>query len=406
MRVAFLSEWKPIPFGTIQHRCNQPAEYLELAGLEARVQWVYDFRLDLAADIIIISRVPMNLRTREVIRAAKANGTIVLYDTDDLLFDADIVPYLSEIGHPLTYRDVERRLAILQACDAVITSTNTLAKAIRQLGKRTVVLRNGLSASFLRHADQARRWKRSEDSTIVIGYLSGSPTHDRDFAQVADVLSDLLELHPHVRLVIVGYLTIPDSLLVFGPRVQLQEFVPYTQLPSQLAQIDINLAPLEVNEPFCQAKSELKYVEAGACGIVTVAAATEPYRLAIRHGENGFLAETTEDWHRILNQLVQQPELISAVGAQAKVHVLANYTPQVRAREWKSVMVDFVNEASNLRKQATMPETPPVHPVKETLFVLAYRIALIKPIGDFLRLIRARDWLERWFGRPIKGRSE
>ena len=61
-------------------------------------------------------------------------------------------------------------------------------------------------------------------------------------------------------------------------------------LPNIVAQIDINLAPLELDNPFCQAKSEIKFTEAALVGVPTVASPTQAFVYAMRDGEDGLLA--------------------------------------------------------------------------------------------------------------------
>ena len=50
-----------------------------------------------------------------------------------------------------------------------------------------------------------------------------------------------------------------------------------------LAQVDINLAPLEPGNVFCRAKSEIKFVEAAALGIPTVASVIDPFEQVAVH---------------------------------------------------------------------------------------------------------------------------
>ena len=66
--------------------------------------------------------------------------------------------------------------------------------------------------------------------------------------------------------------------------------MPWRNLPSIQVRFDINLAPLEINNPFGQSKSEIKYVEAALLRVPTIASPSDSYSAAIRHAENGYLA--------------------------------------------------------------------------------------------------------------------
>ena len=57
-----------------------------------------------------------------------------------------------------------------------------------------------------------------------------------------------------------------------------------------MSESDIALAPLEMGNIFCRAKSEIKFVEAGALGLPVVASDIAPFRDSITPGEDGFLA--------------------------------------------------------------------------------------------------------------------
>ncbi len=71
-----------------------------------------------------------------------------------------------------------------------------------------------------------------------------------------------------------------------------------------IAETDVNLAPLDLTSPFCNAKSELKFFEAAAVGVPTIASAMEPFAAAIEHGVPGFLARDPGEWRDTLELLV------------------------------------------------------------------------------------------------------
>ena len=93
--------------------------------------------------------------------------------------------------------------------------------------------------------------------------------------------------------------------------------------PSEIARFDINLAPLEVGNPFVEAKSELKFFEAAICDVPTIASPSGPHKRAIQHGENGLLASTADEWARALAQLVADEQLRKRIGREAHRRVSA-----------------------------------------------------------------------------------
>jgi glycosyltransferase involved in cell wall biosynthesis len=97
------------------------------------------------------------------------------------------------------------------------------------------------------------------------------------------------------------------------------------ELPWELARFDVNLAPLEVGNPYCEAKSELKFFEAALVGVPTVASPTQPFRDAMRHGETGFVASTPETWFAHITALLSDEALRQRVVQAALVDVEARY---------------------------------------------------------------------------------
>jgi glycosyltransferase involved in cell wall biosynthesis len=100
---------------------------------------------------------------------------------------------------------------------------------------------------------------------------------------------------------------------------------------------------------FCRAKSEIKFVEAGALGVPVVASKIDSFKDAISHGEDGFLAASESDWERALSSLIEQPEQRSEMGERARRTVLNRYSPQARATELAALLPQLMNAASRTR---------------------------------------------------------
>lgn len=65
-----------------------------------------------------------------------------------------------------------------------------------------------------------------------------------------------------------------------------------------------------------------------AMGIPTVCANVGANREVVRHGENGLLASTPEDWIRHLGSLISDPSLRARIGKAGRKTVEERYSTQ------------------------------------------------------------------------------
>jgi glycosyltransferase involved in cell wall biosynthesis/2-polyprenyl-3-methyl-5-hydroxy-6-metoxy-1,4-benzoquinol methylase len=295
----------------------------------------------LTYDVLYLYRVAYDPSIEELIDQARARRIPVVFDTDDLVFEPEMATSVDALATmpsdqaALYYEGVWRYRRTLLACDAVVTSTGPLAELARALGKPTFIHRNALSGEFIRLAEplSVQRKTRAAASRIILGYVSGTATHNKDFAEASAALAQVLERHPQVELHILGPLVVLPELARFGERVRHLPLVDWTQVPKTLATFDINLAPLERHNIFCRCKSEVKYIEAAVLGIPTLASRIDPFEFAIRDGETGLLAGDTQEWIEKLERLLSDPVLRSRLGEAARTDVLARYSPPVRGQE-------------------------------------------------------------------------
>lgn len=89
----------------------------------------------------------------------------------------------------------------------------------------------------------------------------------------------------------------------------------------------INIAPFDPKSWFCQSKSNLKYIEAGLCGVPTIASPIGSFIESIESGINGYIAGSPKKWEEIFHELIQDRILRDTIGLAAKEQVLASSTP-------------------------------------------------------------------------------
>jgi len=341
----FIASGCPIATTSL-YRCVHLSEQLHSLGQEARVvDWFDETRIDPASavgyDAVVLYRLPMSAPLSQVIKAARTAGVPAILDTDDLIFEPELV-YQQRAVAQLSTREqaqhvegVGRYLQTLQACDAVTTATPFLAELVRRRGKQVFVHRNALGNEMLAAANrlQAKRSARVPSERVVIGYGSGTATHDTDFSEAAPALRTILDQFPATELWLVGPVAISSELEAFGTRVRRFPLTDWQGWFERAGQFDIALGPLEMENVFCRAKSEIKFVEAGALGVPLVASRTEPFTEVLAPGENGLLASNKEEWTEALRSLVENPGRRTQIGKSARASVLRRYAPEIRAAE-------------------------------------------------------------------------
>lgn len=256
----------------------------------------------------------------------------VVYDIDDLIFEPDVVP-LIHAYHTLGARQrraymkgVLARKRLLLTCHSATASTEILCEAIAAMGIPTVCIPNTLNFTQLQHADHllARAKPRAG---FKIAYLSGSRTHEADFAVAEPALKQFLKTHSDARLQVVGYLKLNSGWKKLEKQIDRMPIIDPLSLLDITHACDVTIAPLEAGNLFCEAKSELKYFESAVVGVPLIASATSLYDNIIRSGYNGYTAATSEDWLLRLEQAYGDHD--NVLGQVARADAIRKYGPDV-----------------------------------------------------------------------------
>jgi len=346
-----------------------------------------------ACDVLLIWRAAWDQTIAAAVACARAGGARIVFDIDDLMVDPDLARESVIDGirtQGFSSADVREHYARVQAtmlaADFCLASTDELATHLRRHAKPTLVLPNGFDAATLAASRHALRAQRAgpADSLLRIGYAAGSRTHQRDFAHAAEGVARVLRERPDCRLVLFRApahgLDLIDlhefpSYAGIEDRIEWRDMVGLHDLPAELARFDVNIAPLEQDNPFCEAKSELKYFEAALLEVPTVASATGPMRRAIADGRSGFLAGTSNDWYAALTAMLDDAEARHRVGRAAYLNVLWRYGPEQREQRVAAILDQVHGGMAAARafevevNRAAASVSAPVVPEGETLFL-------------------------------------
>jgi glycosyltransferase involved in cell wall biosynthesis len=374
---------------TWRYRGLHHREQLKLRAVPVRsmMQWHPDL-LDagLGCGLVILHRVAWDPGVQALIDQTRDAGGVVLYDIDDLVFEPESthlhhgLSLLSPRDQALYHDGVRRYRRCLLACDGAIAPTEFLAGRVRRLGKPAWVSRNCVDLEILQRSDEAMAARPSggraagegvagdptagspPSDRLVVGYASGSRTHDRDFGAAAGpALLRLMAHRDDFVLRLIGPLELGPEWAPFQERVQRVPAVDWRTLPAVLADFDLSLAPLEIDNPFCQAKSELKWLEAAAVGVPSVASATGAFRTAIeaanaqQGAETGWLATDSQDWFSAVTALLDDGARREAMGAAARRAVEERRSTAGQARAYERTLA----EAATTVRPAIAPPAPP-----------------------------------------------
>lgn len=286
------------------------------------------------------------------IKAARADGQIVIFDWDDDVWhlpewnpaaktlkrsgrfiDAQtrVMPP-PDLGRSVDLDYLERNM---NACDAVVASTPALAQVIlEQLSERfdmsppVYVCRNGV--------DPALYKPTPEHKPIRVGWLGSIGYVAEALRSIAPAVVDALEDNDQPvefwHLGATGIGEVAQILGLTGFPIMGRPWVPSSELPRMLEDIDLAIVP-RIPCEFTEAQSAMTGLSLAAAGVPFVASPTAEYRSLAEKG-CGFTAETEDDWHHVLKALLQYQPLRASSRGRGLELAVAEHGPIPTARHY------------------------------------------------------------------------
>ena len=322
---------------TFRYRCYNTFQ----ATLESeKWQAVYFFKQEInvvkdllsQSSILVFGRQSGQEKTIEkLVKLAHENGVKAGLDIDDLVFDMKYLDVmLDTIGEKTNQSYWVSYFASVQAMakqmDFFITTNKFLSERVKKsYNKPCKEIRNSLNTEQIMASKVYEKMKDRKDGKFVMGYFSGSPTHKKDLDEALPEVLKFLEKHDNAVLEIVGYMKFSKEVekIIDSGKIRFVSFVDFRKLQKLMAEVDVNIAPLLVNE-FTNCKSELKFFEAAVVKTTTIASPSYTFERAITDGENGYLAKPGE-WYNKLEYLYKHPKKNREIALVAKEYALKHY---------------------------------------------------------------------------------
>jgi glycosyltransferase involved in cell wall biosynthesis len=321
------------------YRCVLPAEFLgqdwiaveDGDGELVRKTGTPGVELDPVAwaeryDVVVLNQ-PRGRRWMPVIRTLQAAGTKVIFEIDDYVHAVRKKrdhEFRGAFGKEVL-REYEQAM---RACDAVICSTPWLGRRYRAFNPETYVCRNGLDLGRYALTRPAR-------DRVTIGW-AGATGHKDAVRPWLAAVADVMRARPHVDFLAIGQPWHRPLAAEFGEeRARGIPFMALESYPAAMTAMDVALAPAGKSN-FFRGKSDLRFLEAGALRLATIA---DPgVYPTLEHGVSGLHAETPDEVREHLLALVDDGALRDRLGASARAYVERERSMTVMAAQWDAVL--------------------------------------------------------------------
>jgi hypothetical protein len=274
-----------------------------------------------AIDAFVIHR-DINPSGVQMHRKLKARGRYTIYEIDDLLWD---LPSYSQSRFPRQQK--QAILDHLTLASAVTTSTEVLAAYIRPYNANVCVIKNPppVVPRF------SKRLLLANTDAIKAGTFKDA---------FLAALRTVLERHA-AELILVGDVR-PHEIAVDPARVRYFPPLRYdaylTLLAALAPTVDLALVPLEPSS-YALCKSDIKALDFAATGLVGLYSNVPPYSELISHGDNGLLADNTEQaWTAAIDGALASPSQLSAMRGAVATALTHNDRGQRGKRAWSDLL--------------------------------------------------------------------
>jgi glycosyltransferase involved in cell wall biosynthesis len=263
------------------------------------------------ADVLVVNGV-CSVDLLPVIEHRKQSRRLTVFEINDDVQEIQPSNPLSGFFAQSENLRLFRRLAA--SSDAVQYSVPELERLYGWLNARGRV--------FLNQVVAPPPTPRTETNARVSIGWGGSAGHLEDMTAIAPALIAFVRRQPNVTLHLMCsdkiwslFDSLPAERRRRTPLGSIDEYYAF------VSQLDIGIAPNR-DAGFNRARSDVKFLEYAGWGAVPVVQRLAPYLASVRHGENGFLFDSTEELIGLLDRLVADPAERQRVRNTAHQYVL------------------------------------------------------------------------------------
>lgn len=271
-------------------------------------------------DFVYISRESLMTGSYFFEKNLASLGIPFIYDFDDAIWNIDVSPANKRFRW---LKDPSKTSEIIKLATLVVAGNEYLAKYARQYNMNTVIIPTTVDTGKF-----VRINRGNENGNVTIGW-SGSKTTIAHYKTIIPVLKIISEKYgDKIKFKVIG----DDSYFNKHPEITGEKWSPEDEV-IKMNEIDIGIMPLPDNE-WTKGKCGLKGLTYMACEIPSVFSPVGVNCDIIKHGVNGFLAGSNDEWIKVLSMLIESPELREKTGKAGRQTVVEKYSVEANKHKY------------------------------------------------------------------------
>ncbi|MBU0489556.1 MAG: glycosyltransferase family 4 protein [Bacteroidetes bacterium] len=279
-------------------------------------------------DIIFIFREALMSRSIRYEKQFKASGKPIVFDFDDSIWLSNV----SDANKWFSWmKNAEKTASIVALSDVAIAGNQYLADFAKKYNQSVIIIPTTIDTE-----DYKPLPKIYENNSVTIGW-SGSITTIQHFEYAVPFLKKIKEKYgDSVQIGVIG-----DGNYN-NPEIGVQG-IPWSHSTEikDLSEFDIGIMPLPDDE-WAKGKCGLKGLQYMALEIPTIMSPVGVNTEIIQDGENGFLANSENEWFEKICLLIENSELRQKLGKAGRQTVIERYSVESQKERYLKLFNDLL----------------------------------------------------------------
>jgi len=312
----------------VAHSFPQKYDYVPWMGfrpsqlLKRSVRWWHWLRSRLQRfDVVFVDREIFDDPTTAMEQRFRDSCRRLVLDLDDAVF----------LRYP------EKFNTLMQLADLVVCGNRFLAEKVQPLNSNIAHVPTCVDMD-----DYQPRAPSESASTPVVGWM-GTTGNLKYLSVAAEALRILAAETRYELQIVVPPTDLLSELDLTGVNVRHVPWLPSREV-SQLHAFDVGLMPLFPNQEWDIYKCGLKLIQYLAVGTPGIAAPVGVNTEILDDNQNGFAAQSTDEWLHALRKLTTESELCQRMGQRGRQTVRDRYSIQANYPVLRDALQDLVSK--------------------------------------------------------------